>query len=92
MIAEIIIKKLTSHLNKEEEIFFKKWLSENDENFLTFQRLKKLQHNDIPLPNIDDLNSQDAWQLISNTQERYKSKTNKPFYVVYLNMPLFSSV
>ncbi len=80
MISEIIVKKLTSHLSKEEELLFKKWLSENDENFLTFQRLKKLHHDNIPLPNINKLNSKEAWQLILDTQEKYTSNTKGNTY------------
>ncbi len=74
MIAEIIIKKLTSHLNKEEEILFKKWLSKNDENFLTYQRLKKLQKENLPLPDISNIDSSASWRHIMNIQKKRKPK------------------
>lgn len=89
MIAEIIIKKLKGHLNEKEEILFKKWLAENDENFLNFQRLRKLQHDNIPLPNIGDLNSQEAWKRISTTRESYRLKTN---YISYKKLIKYAAV
>ena len=75
MIAEIILKKLCGQLSRKEENLFKKWLSENDENFLTYQRLKELHRNNVLLPDINDLNPQEAWEVISI--ELQKSKPNK---------------
>ena len=65
MIAEIILKKLREQLNREEEILFKKWLSENDENFLTYKRLKELHRNNVLLQNINAINQKESWNLIS---------------------------
>lgn len=75
MIAEIILKKLCGQLSREEEILFKKWLSENDENFLTYQRLRELHRNSVILPDINDIDPQEAWKVIST--ELQKSKPNK---------------
>lgn len=77
MIAEIILKKLNGHLSKEETILFKKWLSENDVNFLTYQRLKELHTKHIPFPKIDDLDPKEAWEIISKTLEKGKQKREK---------------
>ena len=73
MIAEIILKKLGGSLSKEEIILFKKWLSENDENFLTYKRLKELHRKNVLLPDINDLNSQEAWKVISAELQKNKS-------------------
>ncbi len=79
MVAKIIIKKLEGHLNKEEEIQFEKWLSENDENFLTFQRLKKIHREYLSLPDIESLDPHEAWQLILNWQKNYEQKDSRFF-------------
>ena len=79
MIAEIILKKLCGQLDREEEILFKKWLSENDENFLTYKRLKELHRNKVLLPNINDINPQEAWELISTEIQKNKPTKNNRF-------------
>ena len=79
MIAEIILKKLREQLNREEEILFKKWLSENDENFLTYKRLKELHRNNVLLPNSKDINPQEAWKLISTEIQKNRPTKNNRF-------------
>ena len=79
MIAEIILKKLCGQLDREEEILFKKWLSENDENFLTYKRLKELHRNKVLLPNINDINPQEAWELISTEIQKNRPTKNNRF-------------
>ena len=77
MIAEIIIKKLRGQINIKEEILFKKWLSEGEENVLTYKRLKALHHNKNILPNIEDLDPQEAWKLLSTEIQRNKPDNTK---------------
>ena len=79
MIAEIILKKLCGQLDREEEIIFKKWLSKNDENFLTYQRLKKLHQQKVLLPNINNLHPQKAWEVISIELKKNKSYKKNNF-------------
>lgn len=79
MIAEIILKKLREQLNREEEILFKKWLSENDENFLTYKRLKELHRNNVLLPNINDINPQESWNLISAEIQKNRPRKDNRF-------------
>ena len=74
MIVKIIFKKLRGHLNKEEEILFKKWLASNKENPLTYKRLKDYQHYYGKLPNIHNLNPNEAWEAITTALQKNKSK------------------
>ncbi|KKM92723.1 hypothetical protein LCGC14_1215580 [marine sediment metagenome] len=67
-------------MTKEEESFFKKWLSENDENFLTFQRLKGLHQNNIELPDSSDFDSKEAWQLLLHSQAAYITFSRRKKY------------
>lgn len=73
MIVKIILKKLKGHLSEEEEILFEKWLAEDDENLLTFQRLTNLQGNSKELRDIHHLDPQKAWKIIQR-----ELHTNKP--------------
>lgn len=77
MIAEIIVKRIKGRLNPEEELHFQNWLSESDENYLTFQRLKKLYELNVPIPNIEQLDAQKAWQLLIQAQTRQRKGTIK---------------
>lgn len=65
LIAEIIIRRIKGDLNPQEEIHFQKWLSESDENRLTFKRLQKLHALNVPMPNLDKLDAKEAWQLLT---------------------------
>ncbi|WP_419212038.1 FecR family protein [Maribacter sp. X9] len=80
MIAEIILKKLSGQLNREEEILFKKWLYDNDENFLTYERLEELHHAHKLLPDIDELDPNEAWKIITNSLEQNRPNKRKPIY------------
>ncbi|WP_318311745.1 FecR family protein [Flagellimonas crocea] len=73
MILEIILKKLKGPISKEEEILFEKWLSEDDENFSTFQRLKNLKGKSRELKDIHQLDPQKAWERIYNEHHTHKS-------------------
>ena len=73
MIVEIILKKLKGPISEEEEIRFKKWLSEDDENFSTFQRLSNLQGKSKELRDINHLDPQNAWETIHR-----ELRTNSP--------------
>tara|TARA_R110002020_G_scaffold184120_1_gene380969 strand:- start:67205 stop:68362 length:1158 start_codon:yes stop_codon:yes gene_type:complete len=84
LIAVIILKKLNGHLSKEETVLFKKWLSENDANFLTFQRLKELHRKHIPLPKIHDLDAKEAWDILSSLQKCKPKKNNSISYSGFL--------
>lgn len=82
MIAEIILKKLRGQLSAGEEIHLIKWLSENESNLETFQRLEELHRTNILLPEIDDLNPKDAWEAITTELQKndsYKRKTFLPY-------------
>ncbi|WP_158657079.1 FecR family protein [Maribacter cobaltidurans] len=72
MIADIIIRKIKGHLNQEEEILFENWLSEKDENLLTFKRLQKLHELKVPIPDIEELDAQKAWQLLLDAQRKQR--------------------
>jgi len=74
LIVEIIIKKLKGHLSKEEEILFKKWLSENKENSLTYKRLEEFNNYHGKLPDIHTLDPKDAWDTIAATLQKNKYK------------------
>lgn len=83
MIVEIILKKLKGPISEEEEIRFKKWLSEDDENFSTFQRLSNLQGKSKELRDINHLDPQNAWETIhrelrtNNASKRTKNSYHK---------------
>lgn len=83
MIVEIILKKLKGPISEEEEIRFKKWLSEDDENFSTFQRLSNLQGKSKELRDINHLDPQNAWETIhrelrtNNPSKRTKTSYHK---------------
>ena len=90
MIVEIILKKLKGPISEEEEILFEKWLSEDDENFLTFQRLKKLQDNKLKeLQNIHHLDSQEAWGTIQHGL--HTNKSNKRLTTSYFSVTCHSA-
>ena len=74
MIADIIIRKIKGRLNREEEILFEKWLSEKDENLLTFKRLQKLHEFKVPIPDIEELDAQKAWQLLLDARKKQQKK------------------
>ncbi len=91
MIVEIILKKLKGPISEEEEILFEKWLSEDDENFLTFQRLKKLQDNKLKeLQNIHHLDSQEAWGTIQHGL--HTNKSNKRLTTSYSRFMRYAAV
>jgi ferric-dicitrate binding protein FerR (iron transport regulator) len=83
LIVEIILKKLKGPISEEEEIRFKKWLSEDDENFSTFQRLSNLQGKSKELRDINHLDPQNAWETIhrelrtNNPSKRTKTSYHK---------------
>lgn len=70
MITDIIVRKIKGRLNQEEEVLFEKWLSEKNENLLTFKRLQKLHKLNVPLPDIDQLDAQKAWQLLMDAKRK----------------------
>ena len=72
MIAEIIIRKINGRLDRQEEILFEKWLSEKDENLQTFKRLQKLYELNVPIPSIDQLDAEKAWQLLMDAQRKQR--------------------
>lgn len=78
MIADIIIRKITGEISKEEEKFLKNWILQDDENFLTFQRLKRMHDQNIPLPNLDHLDAGEAWK---NILRQNKAKQFVPFQI-----------
>lgn len=77
LIAKIILKKIKGDLTLEEEIHFQKWLSENDENRLTFKRLQKLHELNVPMPNIDQLDAKQVWQFLEYTTKRRRKHIPK---------------
>ncbi|MGB3775962.1 MAG: FecR domain-containing protein [Leeuwenhoekiella sp.] len=85
MIVKIILKKLRGTLREEEEILFKKWLFENAENIKTYNRLKNLKQQNGTLPDIDDLDPNEAWKVISatlseNNNKKTFSRSNSNFW------------
>ncbi|MBW8242700.1 DUF4974 domain-containing protein [Muricauda oceani] len=90
MIVEIILKKLKGPISEEEEILFEKWLSEDDENILTFQRLTNLQDKSKELQNIHHLDSQEAWEKIQHAL--HTNKSNKRLTISYSSFMGYAAV
>ncbi|WP_031428300.1 FecR family protein [Flavimarina sp. Hel_I_48] len=75
MIVKIILKRLRGALQVEEEILFQHWLFANKNNIRTYYRLKEYISSNGSIPDITELDANEAWKKINATLD--KKELNK---------------
>lgn len=65
-IGSILIKKINSTLSSEEEEFFKKWVNASLRNQHLYAAFLKRYENGEELPNVDDMDVDEAWEVVLN--------------------------
>ncbi len=84
-IGSILIKKITSTLSAEENRFFEEWVNASLKNRNLYQFFLKKHQNGEELPNVDEINIDDAWKAVL---EKTGVETKRPYNKNYARLVL----
>ncbi|MEO8253224.1 MAG: FecR domain-containing protein [Flavobacterium sp.] len=72
----ILLKKITSDFNDDEEILFQEWLQKSDKNKLLYEKLLLLKQEKNLFKLVSELDTNAAWKLV---QEKSKQNSTPKF-------------
>ena len=78
-LSNLILKRVTQALSKEEEQLFQEWFSESEQNKKLYSFLKIQKKQGADLSKLRDWDSDAAWVKIIEQYELRKNKSKKPF-------------